>query len=71
LICVIRSSLCCSGLVLVTKGALVIDRAMTLRDEIKPLGQRYERKRANAAAGTRRRPGATRRRCPDGGFFDG
>jgi hypothetical protein len=56
---------------LVTKGALVIDRAMTLRDEIKPLGQRYERKRANAAAGTRRRPGATRRRCPDGGFFDG
>ena len=52
------------------EGALVIDRAMTLGDEIKPLGQRYERKRANVAA-ERGAVLAPQRRCPDGGFFDG
>jgi hypothetical protein len=56
---------------LVTKGALVIDQAMTLRDEIKPLGAALRAQARQGGGGTRRRPGATRRRCPDGGFFDG
>jgi hypothetical protein len=56
---------------LVTKGALVIDQAMTLRDEIKPLGAALRTQARQGGGGTRRRPGATRRRCPDGGFFDG
>jgi hypothetical protein len=56
---------------LVTKGAPVIDQAMTLRDEIKPLGAALRAQARQGGGGTRRRPGATRRRCPDGGFFDG
>jgi hypothetical protein len=56
---------------LVTKGAPVIEQAMTLRDEIKPLGAALRAQARQGGGGTRRRPGATRRRCPDGGFFDG
>src|SRR5262249_12781131 len=44
---------------------------MTLRDEIKPLGAALRAQARQGGGGTRRRPGATRRRCPDGGFFDG